>query len=325
VLLRSPRAVRILMTAVELDLLAPCTPGPASAQQVAAEAGTDPRATGVLLDALTGMRLLIKRGDSYRATEFTARHLSSRAPEPLTGMVLQACHQWRRWSQLSEVVRSGEPARREASQHGARAHYLRAMDEHKGDLRLDSMLPMELGAISTAADLGGGAGTLAVALARAHPQLTVHLVDLPAALQQASRRVPAELWRQRVIPIAADLCSDDPIGGAYDLVVLGAVLHGYGPQTAQQILQRAAAAVAPGGRLVLRELVLEDDGTLPLDAAIFSVSMLINSAAGRAYTYRELAGWMSSAGLVDLQRYAVERGEAIMGHKPAEVEISDPG
>jgi ubiquinone/menaquinone biosynthesis C-methylase UbiE len=191
------------------------------------------------------------------------------------------------------------------------------LDDHKAHVSLDALLPIPLDKLRRVVDLGGGPGTLAVALARALPGVEVTLVDRPGALAVAEERVPTELWDARVIPRVADLCSDDPLGDGYDLAVLSAVLHAHPAQDAAWMVGKAARSLAPGGRLVIRELLLDDhDPARALDAAVFSVSLLINTEQGRSFRGDEVLAWMRAAGLVDLEVLPVERGVALVGRKP---------
>ena len=316
-LLRQPYAARILLSAVELDLFSPCTPGPSTADQVAAACELDPRATGVMLEALVGLGLMVRTGQGFAAGPLASRHLAGHSPEPMHGMVFHYLHQWGRWSQLSDVVRSGRCLPRDGQPRRMHRDFVRAMDDNKAHLALAAMLPIPLDGVRRVVDLGGGPGTLAVALTRALPEVEVTLVDRPPTLAVAASRVPPELWGSRVIPLAADLCGDDPLGQGYDLAVLSAVLHAHPPQAAAWMVGQAVRSLAPGGRLVIRELLL--DGTDPeraMDAAVFSVSLLINTEGGRSFRQDEIQAWMRAAGLEALEVLPVERGVALVGRRP---------
>lgn len=313
-LLRRPYAARIVLSAVELDLFTPCDPGPAGADATAAACGTDPRATGVMLEALASLGLLERHHGGFVAGPLAARHLCQGSPEPLHGMVHHYLHQWERWSQLSGVVRSGRSLPRMGQPRRIHRDFVRAMDDNKAHIDLAAMLPIPLAGVRRIADLGGGPGTLAVALARALPDAEVTLVDRPRTLEIAAERVPPELWGSRVLPLAADLCTPDPIGEGYDLAVLSAVIHAHPPHRAEWMVGQATRALRPGGRLVIRELLLDDDDPgRATDAAVFSVSLLINTQGGRSFRRDEILGWMGAAGLEALEILPVERGVALVG------------
>ena len=96
---------RVLLTAMELDILPACGAG-ANADAVAAVIGCDPRATGMLLNTLASMGVLVKEGERFRCTEAAAALGRERA-----GM-LHMVNLWDSWSSLTGCVRTGEPCGR---------------------------------------------------------------------------------------------------------------------------------------------------------------------------------------------------------------------
>jgi hypothetical protein len=69
-----------------------------------------------------------------------------------------------------------------------------------------------------------------------------------------------------------------------------------------KIFCRARQALAPNGRLVVQDFILNPDKTGPLHAALFSLNMLVGTEAGAAYTEAEYAGWMEAAGFEEVHR-----------------------
>ena len=54
----------------------------------------------------------------------------------------------------------------------------------------------------------------------------------------------------------------------------------------------------PGGRLCIKDFLLEPDRTRPAWSALFAVNMLVSTEGGDAYTAEEVQGWCEEAGLV---------------------------
>lgn len=309
--------IRVLLTAAELDLFTALAAGPRTVAEVAGTCGTDERATRILLDALVSLGLLVKQGDTWWASAVAARHLAAGSPEPALGMLLHQAELWRRWSQLTEVVRTGRPAPRGDDAPAKHESFIRAMHEMKLGEDLSYLLPVDLSGVDRAIDLGGGPGTLAMALLRSRPGAVVTLLDRPATLDVAARVVPPDLWGTRIVPLAADLLERPYYGEGYDLAILSAVLHAMGEGDCARVVQRAAACLRPGGQLLVREFILEDDRAGPPRAALFSVNMLVGTPAGRSYTFPEMAAWMRDAGLVDVHRTPDDRADAVVGTRPA--------
>jgi hypothetical protein len=98
-----------LGAAVELDLFSHLAAGKASAQQVAAAAGTSERGTERLLDALCGMRYLKKSAQRYKLQRSSAEHLVRGKPLYMGDAAMIAKMLMGSWSMLAEVIKSGRP------------------------------------------------------------------------------------------------------------------------------------------------------------------------------------------------------------------------
>src|SRR4030042_1562434 len=96
---------RILLSGAELNLFTILNPTPLSAQQVASRIGADLRTLTVLLDALSAMGFLVKKGETYQCAKSVSPFLSEDGPNSVLPMVLHAAHLWQRWSGLTGAVR----------------------------------------------------------------------------------------------------------------------------------------------------------------------------------------------------------------------------
>ena len=70
---------------------------------------------------------------------------------------------------------------------------------------------------------------------------------------------------------------------------------------------------------MVQEFVLEDAKDGPPFPALFSLNMLLGTEAGRSYSGHELAGMMTEAGLLDVERLTLElpNGAGIMRGRKA--------
>jgi hypothetical protein len=78
---------------------------------------------------------------------------------------------------------------------------------------------------------------------------------------------------------------------------------------------RASSIVSALCRIVIHEFLLEKDRAHPVPAALFSVNMLVNTAAGRSYTIPELRGWLAKAGFKAARTKALGETVLVMGKK----------
>ena len=71
----------------------------------------------------------------------------------------------------------------------------------------------------------------------------------------------------------------------------------YSPEENQQLFERAYAALAPKGRLVVSDFILEADKTAPRFAALFALNMLVGTRAGASYSEPEYEAWLKAGRL----------------------------
>jgi hypothetical protein len=70
----------------------------------------------------------------------------------------------------------------------------------------------------------------------------------------------------------------------------------------REIFRRAHQALAPNGRLVVQDFILNPEKTGPQHAALFSLNMLVGTDAGASYSELEYTQWMRSAGFAEVCR-----------------------
>jgi predicted O-methyltransferase YrrM len=151
-------------------------------------------------------------------------------------------------------------------------------------------------------DLGGGSGAYSIAFAKAAPGLHSEIVDAPEVLALANDYVRKAGLADRISTRAGDMLSVPLEAGKYDLVLLAAICHMFSPEENKQLIERAYAALAPKGRLVISDFVLEADKTAPRFAALFALNMLVGTRAGSSYSEPEYAAWLKEAGFAESKR-----------------------
>lgn len=105
-------------------------------------------------------------------------------------------------------------------------------------------------------DVGGGHGILLGAALRAAPGLRAVLVDQPAVVEQARRRLEAEGVAGRCELVAGDFFGSVPAGA--DAYLLSRVLHDWADDDARRVLATCRSAMGPGSRLLVVEALLPE-------------------------------------------------------------------
>lgn len=305
-----------LHAGVRLDIFTPLEQSELTATEVAAACKSDPRATAMLLDALTAMKLLVKSDNGYRCTPFAAETLSKRSAGYMGHIIMHHHHLMSSWANLPQAVRTGKPL------HGGVSHsddatvresFLMGMFNLASQLAPRIAQNLDLEGKRRLLDLGGGPGTYAIHFCRQHPQLTAVVYDLPTTREFAERTIASFDLSDRVTFVPGDFDLDSVPTG-FDIAWLSHILHGEGPQGCATILRKGVDALEPGGMLLVQEFILDDPKDGPLFPALFSMNMLLNTDSGQAYSKQELTGMMAAAGLIGIHRLPVElpNGAGIM-------------
>jgi len=132
-------------------------------------------------------------------------------------------------------------------------------------------------------DLGGGSG----AYAAVFPGEST-IADTPEVL--ALSRAP--LARS----LALDLLNSSYPGGQ-GTVLLANIVHLFGERDNLAILKKAAGALQPGGHLIIKDLLIDEDHTAPAESVLFSLNMALFTAEGDVYDPETISGWLVQSGL----------------------------
>ena len=281
---------------------------PKTAGDIAGIISADHRAVEILLDAVTSLGLLKKSGNKYRNTELAKKFLLKDSPLYQGDMLRHADSLWKSWSGLDEVVKTGLPNRSGGRDYGS---FIRAMHNNAVIRAKGAISAIDLKGVGRALDLGGGPGTYSIELARR--KIDVTLFDLPEAITIAKELV-SEQGIKNINFAAGDFHTDD-IGSGYDLVFISQIVHSLSIEEAQALIEKSRDALGPKGRIVIHEFLLEKDRAHPVPAALFSVNMLVNTAAGRSYTIQEMKGWLAKAGFKAVRTTALGETVIVTGKK----------
>jgi cyclopropane fatty-acyl-phospholipid synthase-like methyltransferase len=160
-------------------------------------------------------------------------------------------------------------------------------------------------------DLGGGSGAYSVAFARAFPTLQAEVLDVPEVLPLTEDYIRNAGLSGRVHTRPGDMLHD-PLGENYDLILLSAICHMFSAEENRALFRRAYAALAPAGRLVVQDFILEPDKTAPRFAALFALNMLVGTRAGSSYSEPEYADWLGQAGFGEVRRVRLAGPSGLM-------------
>ena len=156
----------------------------------------------------------------------------------------------------------------------------------------DIVASYDFSPVGTIVDLGGGDGSVLVAILKAHPHLQGVLADLPHAIDGAWQRLKREGLADRCVVVPADFFKLIPKGDVY---LLKRIIHDWDDESAQIILQNCCAAMAHTDRLLLIESVIGSENNVRF-SKFMDLAMLVMTG-GRERTETEYRALLGRAGL----------------------------
>lgn len=293
-------AARTLQVACDLKLFDVLASESRTSKGIADALKTDPRATELLCNALAGMELLEKRGGHFTNTEVSQKYLVTSAPLYYGWIIRHASRLWEGWGRLEESVRSGKPLKwKDSSERTDEETETFIMGMHsiivvRGDADLMAE-KLDLEKVGKILDLGGGPATFSIVFCERFKDLEATVFDLPETIKIARRnlsRYPDV--SDRIDLVEGDFLTDNLPGG-FDLVLVSNIIHMCNEGQNEALMNKVFKSLNSGGRVIVKDHILNDDLTKPPFAAIFSLNMLLH-ADGRDYSASEIKGWLTNAG-----------------------------
>jgi 2-polyprenyl-3-methyl-5-hydroxy-6-metoxy-1,4-benzoquinol methylase len=298
------RASVALFTAADLDVFTALADGPKSASDVARHVGiTHVESLRLVLEMCVQAALLERDDaglDTYRNTPTTDTFLVRGRPSYIGAGLQYAADLYPAWGRLTDLVRTGRaplvPETILGDDPEKTRHFVLAM--HQRAQGIGTVLPavVNLAGCSRLLDVGGGPGTYSMKLIAATPGLQSTILDLPGVLAVTRGIVDQEGFGNRIHLRPGNYLTSD-FGSGYDAVLLSGMMHRETAADCQLLLRKAAAALNPGGRIVVSDVFFDDARkTTPPFAVQFALHMMLTSDHGSAHAKTEMADWMRQVG-----------------------------
>lgn len=151
--------------------------------------------------------------------------------------------------------------------------------------------------IESILDVGGGSGSLSMAIVANNPGTRSTVMDLGPIAEIATSNVEEYGLSDRVSTVVNDMFNDQWPSG-HDAILFGNIFHDWDLESCRRLAQSAYDALPSGGQILLHEILLDEDKCGPLLAACFSVTMLVYEK-GKQYTFAELSEILTAVGFSD--------------------------
>ena len=305
-----------LKSAIDLEVFTAIGDGARTVKEIAKACRVPERGIRILCDYLTTIGFVTKSGDAYELTTDSAVFLTKRSPAYLggTSAFLGSPDVAGYLERLTQTIRSGTVEESlVAGDNPAWVQFARAM--------LPMMMPSAQAIadiLDTASagpmrvlDLAAGHGIFGIVLAQRNPNAEIVAVDWGPVLEVATENAKAMGVGARHRALAGDAFKVD-YGSGFDVALVTNFLHHFDWQTNVAFLKKVAGALKSGGRVVVLEFVPNEDRVTPPMAARFSLMMLAGTASGDAYTFRELRGMLTEAGLKDVTAHPLQGPQTVL-------------
>ena len=289
---------KILLTAVKLDLFSALDARIDSPAGLARQLSLNERALTLLVNALVAMRVLTKQEGGIANTGMARKHLVKTSPDYVGHLLILHDSEWTNWGKLEETVRTGlSPVRHHLFETNPEmgANVLAVLDRVGRESGVNLAKRLQLDGSERMIDVGGGAGTNAIAFCRAYPQLKATVFDLPQTLKVTERYI-REAGLEDRIALRPGNFHTDSWGGLYDLALLSDVLHYQNHRTNARLVNKAFSHLTATGRLLIKDRFLDPGRTSPAWTTAFAVHIMVNTEQGECFTTQEVMDWMTQAG-----------------------------
>jgi hypothetical protein len=231
------------------------------------------------------------------------------------------------WSLLTDCVRKGKPASQVRdpnvpsrwSQVPEASSIFRAV---MGTAPAEDYGPIakawDFSRANVVADLGGGGGSLILAVLELHPHLRGMLVDLEASVEEAKPRFADEKVSSRCKLVVADLTQSVPAGA--DVYMLKHFLHGCQDAEAITILKNCREVIPENGNLLVIEFILPSlvsQADLHLEGHLMSDLNMLAVTGGKERSEHEWRALLEAAGFRLAGVFPVGSDVGILDAKPA--------
>ncbi len=280
-----------------------------STEALASKLGIDARALGIHLGLLAATGFVERRGGLWRATALTRRWLH---PEG-DGYYGRMIHGFRQSNPLHALLMT-------TLKTGDRAegHRSSIAEWERGEMPpvMAVMITAFMNAHSVAAakamveqplfvgiksllDVGGGSAIFPITLAKALPDFCATVMDIDVVCKAAQAYIDRAGVADRVTTQTVNMFTQSWPHG-HDAHFFSNVFHDWSDSTCRMLAENSFAALPSGGRILLHEMLMDDDHCGPWQVAAFLLLMLLGTK-GRQYSLPELADFLEGAGFVGVE------------------------
>lgn len=300
---------RIFMAAIRLKIFNSLDWN--TAEEIAERLKTHPRNTGLFLNVLAGLGLLIKKNGRYCNTEEGKKFLDSGSQNYLGDYFLYYSSFFEgKEGDFEALVKNGPPVDINSKDMAdesiwASSAQLSAAYQYGGEAQKMAKMVSELDEFSLMKrmlDMGGGAGFYSIATISAHQTMIGVILEQPAVAEVAAGFVKEYGMEHRIDIVSGNYLEDD-LGGPYDLVFAGSTLN-FAKDRLEPLFRKVLNSLTPGGLFITHQDGYTDERTSPVEhiSGFLGFEM---AGADFAFARGEIAKAMIQSGFQSVRSFTV--------------------
>jgi cyclopropane fatty-acyl-phospholipid synthase-like methyltransferase len=272
--------------------------------EVAQALGIEARPAEALLAASASLGLLSAKNGRYALSNIGEDYLSERSPTffgPFLDLMIASqplcCADVIKKAVTTNSPQAPATSEMYRSPEQAAAFY-KAMHAHSIAEAIEWPKQVDLSQHQTLLDIGGGSGVHSIGAAINWPKLSAIVFDLPNACDAADSNIAKYRLSERVRTQRGSMW-EDPYPQA-DVHLYSLVFPDWPRDKCLDLARKSFAALKSKDRIILHEMLFDDDRSGPVPTAGFNVMMLIFTH-GRFHSGPELAQILSDAGFTQVE------------------------
>lgn len=301
-------ASKALFGALNVELFRHLAQGPQSVAALARATGVAENRLATLLAALASSGLVTQEGGHWANSPAAARYLVSGEPAYFGDYYRYQIDRQLYPNMLAlDAGLAGDDA---ALAHASMSSMLEdpaeaeafSRAQHAGSMGPAMLMArtLDFAGVETMLDVAGGTGAYSIVLCRQYPDMAATIIDFPTVTDVARGYVEEAGMADRIGLLPGDALEVD-WPGAQDAVLMSYLLSAVGEADIAPLVDRARAALKPGGLVVVHDFMLDPERSGPFAAAGFFLSYLTLRTDPVSFTAAESADWLRAAGFEEVE------------------------
>ena len=286
-----------VLVAHELKLFPLLARAPLTTAEVGAALGIAPRPARALIAACASVGLVSAREGRWSLTPLAEDYFLPESPAYFGGYweMLIATAPLFSFDRVRRAILTDEPQHKTISWPDRSRAFTRAMHDRGMASALVWPAQIDLSQHHVVLDVGGGSGVHAIGLCLANPHLRAIVFDRAEVCALAEETIAAHGLADRIRAQPGDMWAEEPFPAA-DVHLYSEVFHNSSPERCRALARKSFAALPPGGRILLHEILYDDDAAGSRPAAASGIVMLLWTHGGQQYTALELSALLEEVG-----------------------------